>query len=472
MELTRQYRFQRVLIGFMPKEEAVQFLRGRWVVREPSDEKLEECWQKSYAAVNSLRNSRLTPEVLDIYQTCSSQLEAVTKDPLFPEAVRRNQWAFKMVEIDKLVCFQKHVDVGYSEDIARSHDFSDPSSLVGFCLSATSLVRPMARFSDHGDKLTYSVASPNIDLRVVGMAEMQEPKTKMKSLGFLVGWGSPFVQVVRLHDRFFLKNGYHRVYALRKLGITHVPCILIETDTYSDTGAARAGFFVEDLLLSPKPPIFKYFFSPRIAPKLKVRPITKVIRIKAEEITVPAGMWLPETEVSVETTSTTSASSATCTIGPADQSFTDFKVEKEGWNIYRLSDGTILKDRVLLIEANKEPGFDLAQPNYGLKLSNVILNITPAKCLVGPPSAESFSPEELSAAVVEDNISWEAIQETIGEYLTTEQARIKLKLELSKVARTSKFDSNGNPIYLVSSNHNVEVEPPYTELPQYGVASP
>ena len=70
-----------------------------------------------------------------------------------------------------------------------------------------------------------------------------------------------------------------------------------------------------------------------------------------------------------------------------------------------------------------------------------------------------YGPQDLSGGGVDDNLTWTLLEEVTGEYITTDQVRLRLRMELNGVARTNRFNSHGAPIYLVHSSHKVEVEP-------------
>src|SRR5207245_4877326 len=115
----------------------------------------------------------------------------------------------------------------------------------------------------------------------------QYPAPKRRMFGFATGFGIPYTQVAHFRDRYVLKNGYHRAYMIRKAGLRRMPCILVEAENLADTGSARPGFFQEPLLMSRSPPTISDFFDDAIAPPLKMYPLTKVIRIRAEEFALP-----------------------------------------------------------------------------------------------------------------------------------------------------------------------------------------
>ena len=85
-------------------------------------------------------------------------------------------------------------------------------------------------------------------------------------VGLVVGFGSNFLNVIRVEKRLILHNGYHRACALRKLGITHAPCV-IQTVTRFDELDLAAKDVVEDpdfYFRPARPPLLKDFFDPRI----------------------------------------------------------------------------------------------------------------------------------------------------------------------------------------------------------------
>ena len=81
-----------------------------------------------------------------------------------------------------------------------------------------------------------------------------------------VGYGVRHLNVVRLGKRMVLNNGYHRAYALRAAGITHVPC-MVQAIAHPEELAFAGGSSLidnfDELFSSARPPLFKDFFDPR-----------------------------------------------------------------------------------------------------------------------------------------------------------------------------------------------------------------
>jgi hypothetical protein len=66
---------------------------------------------------------------------------------------------------------------------------------------------------------------------------------------------NPFIEVARYRDRWFLRDGYHRSFLLRRHGIRNVPAVVIETRTLEELGAIGHKFFPEEILFSERPPM-------------------------------------------------------------------------------------------------------------------------------------------------------------------------------------------------------------------------
>jgi hypothetical protein len=108
--------------------------------------------------------------------------------------------------------------------------------------------------------------------------------------------------------------------------------------------------------------------------------------------------------------------------------YEDFKVVKEDWNSYKLSDGTLLKIRQILLKVQKDRNAKPPQPNLSIQTSDVLMAVNPLSNLKGTPSTQQYSVQELNASVVEANMKFNRIYETTYEYVTTEGFRIALHL--------------------------------------------
>lgn len=137
----------------------------------------------------------------------------------------------------------------------------------------------------------------------------------------------------------------------------------------------------------------------------------------------------------------------------------DFDVLREPWNVYQLEEGPILRIKYVLTRVVRrwEAG---GRVGYAFKGQNVVVfsHIPPE--LKGEPTHAIYSPMELQASIVNDDIRYSTIAEEWNEYITEDGASIRVKLTVVKVSRTNKTDKDGDPVYLVQTSLLPQIQPP------------
>jgi len=112
-------------------------------------------------------------------------------------------------------------------------------------------------------------------------------------VGLAVGFGSNFMNAIYAEKRLILNNGSHRAYALREMGVTHVPCIVQHVSSRDQLDVVAASQ-VEDnpdyFLKHPRPSMLIDYFNPRLR---KVMPVHRQLRqvtvkFEVDEAYVPA----------------------------------------------------------------------------------------------------------------------------------------------------------------------------------------
>jgi hypothetical protein len=148
--------------------------------------------------------------------------------------------------------------------------------------------------------------------------------------------------------------------------------------------------------------------------------------------------------------------------------YVDFNVEKEDWNKYRLEDKTILKSKFVLISVIAEKGFKekmkKARTDKGIVLryefqSTNVVGVEPPEELMGKPTPQGYTPQELESCVIQDDMDFETILGTWNVYKLNEVASLKVRTSPIRVRRTSKFDDHGRPIYMVDFTADVKIIP-------------
>ena len=207
----------------------------------------------------------------------------------------------RMIELDKCVVSQTHVACRFSEARARGlGPDPNPVSLFRFCLPLERTLPPVKVQRISSDRFIFS--SPSTDLRAHEPCLLDRGQIANLSsfgpiagvIGLIVGFGSNFLSVIRSDSRMVLHNGYHRAYALRALGITHAPAI-VETVTRKDELRIAAASAVSDdpefYFSAARPPMLRDFFNPKLAKRLRVRPMETAVEVEFKMRTWTTTDW-------------------------------------------------------------------------------------------------------------------------------------------------------------------------------------
>ncbi|MEA3144594.1 MAG: hypothetical protein QOG31_1918 [Thermoplasmata archaeon] len=448
----------RALLGFMPEAEALGFLRSSCAMEDKTDADLRAVALASRSAANTVAAAPVeTPACVPIDPVHAAHLQAVQAHVLFPEATQGVQWSFRMVEARKLLSIQKFVDLDRSQDIARDLDVGDPRAILEMCLP-TKRHTHVIGIGLNADN-SWTVFSRGQDFRITGGFQQEDPVTKRRTIGYHLGGGTPFVQVAVFQGRYYLKNGYHRVYELLSRGIEMVPCILVEATKLEDTGL-RPGFFPPELLHGPTPPRVAHYLNDGIAIGVPLKPQTKVVRVRAEEFNLPAEACLP-----ASLPAPMAAASAPAAPVPAVAGYLELKLIQLGGNTYRLADGTVIKIRqdLLRVLANDSQQMDLQ-----FKLGAMLIAAMPPRNLCGAPNPMPITPEMAQATLVDANLAATPLEERPTEYELPDGRRILLSISLLGVAKSSLLDAEGEPYYSINCSTGLEMVPG----PQQGPPAP
>lgn len=231
-------------------------------------------------------------ECLDLPDVLNPMAQTLAEHPYFRKTFDCLPVSFAMVELDRLIVFQPHVTLPFVEALQRRLDpRPEVPELFRFCLPLKRSDPPVTirrmgtrRFVFSSDSSDLRFHEPMLlDSGQVAGYETFGPIGAV--VGLVVGYGSNFLNVIRSDGRMLLHNGYHRAYALRAMGFTHVPCV-VQTVTRRDELAVVATQQVVDepafFFKAARPPLLKDFFDPKIRIVLPVRRMEKVIEVTFE----------------------------------------------------------------------------------------------------------------------------------------------------------------------------------------------
>ncbi len=280
------------LLGFYTEAEAMTIIRSQGIpVDSNKEQALSEQIRMAVEHVRSFRGRRaLRPQITEIpAKDIQDRRTKLEDEPTFREHLAGIlEHSLASVEIDKLHAFQPNLNIEYVERLKqRAPSPGDIAGLLKFCLPLHDEVPKspaLGNFNQNSN--TFTLTSENLDLRILGSVQGEEPTTRRSFFGFAYGKGLPQMSVVEYQGMYMIKNGYHRAYALLERGHKWFPCILLRTDNYNATGATGVGFFSIDLMMSDRSPLLSDFSSPA-AITYPRRLLRVIVSIHAEVQVIP-----------------------------------------------------------------------------------------------------------------------------------------------------------------------------------------
>jgi hypothetical protein len=218
--------------------------------------------------------------------------EEVMASPRFRRCFDTLPTRIQMVELDKLVVFQRHVARPFVDALKRRlPPRPTPDDLFRFALPLGVPDAPV--HMQRVNRRRYIFSSDSTDFRFQEAALLGGDQLNGYVgygpvggiVGLFVGFGSNFLNAISADNRLLLHNGYHRACALRELGITHAPCIVQEVTRTGELAICASSWVTERpafYFRSKRPPLLKDFDDPMIRRVLPVRRFRKVVEVNFE----------------------------------------------------------------------------------------------------------------------------------------------------------------------------------------------
>jgi len=257
-------------------------------------------WEAASAAFN--QKAVLSFEQIshgEVDEQYLGKLDSIKNDKKFSHTFQQLPTKFEVVEIDKLIACQSTVSLQYIEKLIKEFPGNfDFDALIDICLSLDKTVPEVSDIRANEQTIVYS--SENTDFRFLGA--LQKPLTEIaldtsstggiptRALVLLFGYGGSPVNALGVGDRYFLNNGFHRVYALRKSGVTHIPILVQEiANPALEFPATYQNIPKEYLLASQRLPMMEDYFDPLMTIELKQKARRRGVKVvwMSETIDVP-----------------------------------------------------------------------------------------------------------------------------------------------------------------------------------------
>jgi len=288
-------RSVRCLLAWMTEAEAVNTLLGHLPVMGENVQPQRETWEAARNA-NNARMPYPAPALVleDLPEELETRGVAFTQRPDVVAAFQSMDWRVGMADLRQILSFQRVVAEEQAiERVDAAIRADDLQCIFSFCLPDPVGRENLPGTIDADQKgITFSSLNPN--LRVGGMAGSEidvaiapgQPATRQHFLGFLINFGSPFVQIAEYNGRWFVRDGYHRCFGLLRRGVTRIPCVFVRARSFAELGAAAPTFFPYEVLFGNRPPFLRDFLDDSVAVTARQAAQRKVVRVSAEEFIV------------------------------------------------------------------------------------------------------------------------------------------------------------------------------------------
>jgi len=225
-------------------------------------------------------------------------------DAFMAQPVTKNAYAILpasvgIVELDRLVVFQKQINLSYANQLqaAATNIDIESETLFDYCINATGARPSIARGQANAN--TFTFVSPSTDARFLGSALLDATAVTGYSIPghvesvvvLFVGYGINALAVVDAGGRLILNNGSHRAYALRKAGATHAWAVVQQASKEEDLSIMPVvQQNVELYLRSTRPPMLRDYFNPDLVASIEVPRRNRQVKLQfgLEQLDVPS----------------------------------------------------------------------------------------------------------------------------------------------------------------------------------------
>lgn len=290
---THSFR-QQYLFAFAPQVEVIHHIRTQTLDEEAS--RLSEIlahWQSLQPRVEQLMQDEAgyadTLVAAPLSEPNAERAQVYASDALFQKSFSSLPVSFAMVEVDKLVAPQRTVNLDYVDNLVASLPQQiEMDWLLDFCVAPKRAMEPIQHLEVAPN--THIFSSPNSDIRFLGafFKHVTDGDLTYAVAGGLpaaaviafVGYGCPSINVIQVGTRYALNNGFHRVYALRARGVSHIPVVIqYVRNPQLECPPQIAGLPREYIFGMPRPVLVKDFFEPEFAITLKARERVKMVTV-------------------------------------------------------------------------------------------------------------------------------------------------------------------------------------------------
>lgn len=222
------------------------------------------------------------------------------QDPLVRHGFNAVPTDVAFVELDRLVVWQKHIDLTFVRRLEQKLTPTPSAEEIFRACLLHDRLEPSVQWS-RMRRNTFVFTSASNDLRFLDTMQLEAhhiknyppPGDLVGVAGIAVGFGRNFLNAIYAEKRLILNNGSHRAYALRKMGLTHVPCIVQHVSSREELELLASAEVRRDpdlYLKHPRPSMLTDYFNPKLHKVMPVHRRLRQITVKfdIDETYVPA----------------------------------------------------------------------------------------------------------------------------------------------------------------------------------------
>ncbi len=187
-------------------------------------------------------------------------------------------WSLGVVDLRRLIAFQRRLSFHPAIPQISVPKPRQWPALLSLSFGTAKAIECETIHDRSTETLILRSSNPNLHVRITG-----NPAAPIS-----IHSGGPFFEVAYLRGRWFLRDGYHRAYALLNAGIFEVPAVIVHARTIEELGATQPWFFPEEILFSETPPQVVDFLDRNLVLEYDRPPLIKTLRITMEETLTPS----------------------------------------------------------------------------------------------------------------------------------------------------------------------------------------
>ncbi len=283
------------LVGRPPFEEYLSYMSTEPIGAETADlRQLANEWRTANDYIKALQKSEEkwadNPSIDPIPEDLAPLVTDVLSDPIFEKSYSAVPVNLGLVELDRLVVFQKNINLAYVSQLREQlGPKPSPEDVFRLCMPSDHPVVPYRVRQIAQNQ--FSFVSVSNDLRVTELAllnpsQIANHQSKGINVGVValfVGYGANYLSVTSAEGRLVLINASHRAYALRDLGVTHVPCVIQNVTRREELNVVAGGLPLsqspDQYLKEPRPPVLKDYFDPNLRKIVRLLPKARQVRV-------------------------------------------------------------------------------------------------------------------------------------------------------------------------------------------------